>query len=53
MLYLRGTWTCPAANYKTTDKDWDRAFLTKEDFESRHGKGSYDDAQAEMPNIPE
>ncbi len=53
MLYLRGTWTLPAANHKTTQKNWDRAFLSKDDFESRYGKESFDEAQPENPSIPE
>lgn len=45
MLYTRKSFTCPAASGKVTDKSWDRAFLTAEEFESKHGAGSYDEAQ--------
>lgn len=44
MLYTRRTFTCPAASGKVTDTTWDRAFLTKEQFESKHGAGSFDEA---------
>ena len=46
MLYLRPNFTLPAANVRTTQKDWDRAFLTKEDFERLYGKDSFDEAIA-------
>lgn len=44
MLYTMGRWTCPAGNPNTTEKNWDRAFLSKEDFESKHGKDSFYEA---------
>lgn len=50
MLYQYKTFSCPAAGQKTTDKNWDLAFLSKEEFEARYGQGSYDEAQ---PNASE
>lgn len=38
MLYLRPTFTCPAAGPKTSDKNWDRAFLTAEQFSQKYGE---------------
>lgn len=32
MKYLRGTFTLPAANTKTTGVNWDLAFLTRDEF---------------------
>lgn len=45
MLYLRPSFTLPVANPGTSDKNWDRAFLSKEDFEARWGKDSYNSAE--------
>lgn len=44
MLYLRGTWSLSAANPQTTQKNWDRAFLTEEQFMALYGKDSYYEA---------
>jgi len=38
VLYTRGTWTCPAAGLKTTDKNWDRAFLSVDEFRQKYGE---------------
>lgn len=37
MLYQRPKFTCPAAPHRTTDKTWDRAFLSPEQFEAKYG----------------
>lgn len=37
MLYQRGTWTCPAKSHTTPDKNWDRAFLTPDQFAAKYG----------------
>ena len=44
MLYERPKFSCPAAGLKTSDENWDRAFLTKEQFEAIYGKDSYTEA---------
>lgn len=44
MLYQRPKFSCPAAGLKTTDKDWDRAFLSPDQFESKYGKDSFTEA---------
>jgi hypothetical protein len=35
MLYLRRTFTCPASN-TATDKQWDLAFLSKEEYQKKY-----------------
>jgi hypothetical protein len=52
MLYQRGTWTCPAAGLKTSDKDWDRAFLAADQFAAKYGADEVDAAQAQAEPIP-
>lgn len=44
MLYTMGRWTCPSANVKTTQKNWDRAFLPKDQFEALYGPDEVDAA---------
>jgi hypothetical protein len=37
MLYTRKVFSCPASSGgKTTDKNWDRAFLSKEEFAAKY-----------------
>jgi hypothetical protein len=36
MLYLRPTFTCPAAGQKTSEQRWDLAFLNKEEYKSKY-----------------
>jgi len=31
-MYLKGTWTCPSSNPGTSDKQWDLAMLTEEEY---------------------
>lgn len=38
MLYQRQTFTCPAAGAKTSGENWDRAFLTHEEFVAKYGE---------------
>ena len=52
MLYQLGRWTCPAANSKTTDKNWDRAFLSREEFEAKHGKDTFYEAVPQADGTP-
>lgn len=35
MLYKRPTFTCPASN-GASDKQWDLAFLSKEEFQKKY-----------------
>lgn len=37
MLYTRQTFTCPAASAKTTNRAWDLATLSKEEFKTKYG----------------
>lgn len=46
MLYQRRTFTCPAAPNRTSDKTWDRAFLTQEQFAAKYGA---DEVYAAVP----
>lgn len=47
MLYTRKTFSCPTAGTKVSEKNWDRAFLAKDQFEAKYGPGSHDEAQAQ------
>lgn len=38
MLYTLGKFTLPSSNPKTTQENWDRAFLPAKDFELKYGK---------------
>lgn len=39
MLYQRPKFQCPASSGKTTtDKNWDRAFLSADDFKAKYGE---------------
>lgn len=38
MLYTRPSFTCPAAGAKTSGENWDRAFLTHEEFVAKYGE---------------
>lgn len=39
MLYQRPKFTCPASTgTKTSEKNWDRAFLTAEQFKQKYGE---------------
>lgn len=35
-MYLKGTWTCPASNPGTSDKQWDLSVLTKKEFLAKY-----------------
>lgn len=41
MLYQRPSFQLPAAGLNTTEKNWDRAFLTQEQFESKYGQDEF------------
>lgn len=41
MLYQRPSFTLPAKSPVTSEKNWDRAFLTEEQFESKYGPNEY------------
>lgn len=41
MLYQRSNWTLPAANPKTSQENWDRAFLSKAEFEVKYPGKTY------------
>ena len=45
MLYQFKSFTCPAAGNRTSQKDWDRAFLSTEQFEKLYGKDEVSAAQ--------
>lgn len=47
MLYQRNVFTCPAAGLKTSEKNWDRAFLTPEQFAAKYGTDELNAAQSE------
>lgn len=38
MLYQRRVFTCPASGLKTSDINWDRAFLTPEQFSAKYAE---------------
>jgi hypothetical protein len=50
MLYQQKTFSCPAAPTNLPDRNWDRAFLNREEFEAKYGAGSYDEAQPYGPS---
>lgn len=52
MLYQRPKFSCPAAGQKTSQENWDRAFLNKEQFESKYGKDSYTEAVPQADGTP-
>jgi hypothetical protein len=37
MLYQLGRFTLPAAGQRTTQENWDRAFLSDEEFLAKYG----------------
>lgn len=41
MLYQRPSFTLPAKSHKTSDKNWDRAFLSRDQFEDKYGKDEF------------
>lgn len=43
MLYQRPKFQCPASSGKSTsDKNWDRAFLSEDEFKAKYGESSND-----------
>jgi hypothetical protein len=40
MLYQKPSFTLPAKSPVTSEKNWDRAFLSKEKFQERYGESS-------------
>lgn len=38
MKYTEKTFALPAANTRQSQKDWDRAFMSPEEFEAKYGK---------------
>lgn len=49
MLYQRSTFSCPAAGIKTTDKNWDRAFLPAGEFIAKYGESP--DGETSFKNV--
>jgi hypothetical protein len=39
MLYLMPTFTCPVAGRKTSQQQWDLAFLNREEYKAKYGLG--------------
>lgn len=37
MKYTQGTFTLPASENRTTQKEWDRIFLTEAEFSAKYG----------------
>lgn len=37
-MYLRPSFTLPASGLKTSDKNWDRAFLSRDKFFEKYGE---------------
>ncbi len=52
MLYQRPKFSCPAAGLKTTEQNWDRAFLSRKAFELKYGKDSYTEAVPQADGTP-
>ena len=52
MLYQRPSFTCPAAPHRTSDKDWDRAFLSREQFAAKYGADELDAALPQADGTP-
>lgn len=42
MAYTMSTFTLPASN-KTSQKQWDFAFLTRQEFEEKYGQEEYNE----------
>lgn len=49
MLYTRRTFTCPAASGNVSNKNWDRAFLSADEFIAKYGESP--DGQVEFVNL--
>lgn len=51
MLYERPKFTCPAAGQNTTQKNWDRAFLSEIEFSTKYGEAVVEFHTNEVPAI--